>query len=131
MQIEDRNLIIDLKVGNDKKALENLFDANRANIAISNENKRLNKNSRLREDVYGFKEEYIDTDHDRRGFLNRPEQLNFGRQEDVARDLSSGNIRSRDEMGLGGYIPPNKGVVSRENRPIPGYSHGQIMNKAD
>ena len=64
MQIEDKHLIIDLRVGNNKKALENLFDANRANIAISNENKRLMKNSRLREDVYGLKEDHIDTDHD-------------------------------------------------------------------
>ena len=131
MQIDDKHLIIDLKVGNNKKVLENLFDANRANIAISNENKRLNKNSRLREDVYGVKEEHVDTDHDKRNFLDRPDQMNLGLAQDVARDLSSGNIRSREEMGLGGYIPPNKGIVSREERPLPETSYGQIMNKAD
>ena len=53
MHIKDEDLIIDLRIGNNKEFLANLFEANRQNVAISNENTRLARNKNIREDVYG------------------------------------------------------------------------------
>ena len=49
---EDKDLIIDLKIGNDKKALNNLFNANKENVAIANENARKRRNTALAKEIY-------------------------------------------------------------------------------
>lgn len=40
MKVTDKDLIIDLKIGNDKEFIQNLFDANRDNVTTSNQNRR-------------------------------------------------------------------------------------------
>lgn len=49
MQISEKDMLIDLRIGNDQKALENLFEANMENVAVSNENNRMKRDKGIRE----------------------------------------------------------------------------------
>ena len=47
MKVTDKDLIIDLKIGNDKEFIQNLFDANRDNVTTSNQNRREQKENKM------------------------------------------------------------------------------------
>lgn len=57
---------------------------------------------------------------------DRPDEIDFGTQGDIAKDIHAGNIKSRQELkhrsGLGGYIAPKSEHLKEE---------GMIMDKAD
>ena len=125
MEIDEKSLLIDLRIGNDKKALENLFEANMESIAVGNENARLRKEAN---DQSKSKENTMLSIRQQasRGVFGQPEQLELGKAVDVAKDLNAGNIKSRDEMkyraGLGGYVAPERKHIKEDET---------VMDKAD
>lgn len=66
-------MFIDLRIGNDKKALENLFEANMENVAVSNENHRVERNAKIRDDLY------FESTQESKEFKNRPRDIAFGK----------------------------------------------------
>lgn len=130
MQVEERpHLLIDLRIGNDQKALENLFEANMENAAITSENNRLKKDNKVQQDIYGVQYQNIQDEfaYQSHHMAERPDEIGIGKMGDVARDVTAGNIKSRKELsdrtGLGGYIAPKRELIDAES--------GQIFNKAD
>lgn len=116
LNFEEKDLIIDLRIGNDKKMLNNLFNANKENVAVANENARKRRNAELVAELYSPLPSVMST----------PKVIELGKRGDIAGGaLTDGMIHEVNKLSihdhatesknfLGGYKPAKQVFIDND-----------------